>query len=76
MQAQVKEIYFIFYLEYRNAALSRRISHVLPTKSQYLHSLKTQVRQVKHNGIIHSTSPKTLEELYVPVSKPEGQFAL
>jgi hypothetical protein len=35
MQAQVEEKYFIFNLEYRNAALSREIPHGLPTKSQY-----------------------------------------
>jgi hypothetical protein len=34
-QAQVEEIYFIFNLECRHAALSRGISHELPTKSQY-----------------------------------------
>jgi hypothetical protein len=44
MQAQVKKMYFIFYLEYMNAALSRGIPHELPTKSQYSHSLKIQVR--------------------------------
>jgi hypothetical protein len=44
VQAQVKEMYFIFYLEYRNAALSRGISHGLSIKSQCSHSLKTQVR--------------------------------
>jgi hypothetical protein len=44
VQAQVEEMYFMFYLEFRNAALSRGISHGLPTKSQCSHSLKIQVR--------------------------------
>jgi hypothetical protein len=44
VEDQVEEMYFIFYLEYRNVALLRGISHGLPTKSQYSHSLKTQVR--------------------------------
>jgi hypothetical protein len=44
VQAQVEEMYFMFYLGYRNAALSREISHGLPIKSQCSHSLKTQVR--------------------------------
>jgi hypothetical protein len=35
VQAQAKEVYFIFDLEYRNATLSRAIPHRLPTKSQY-----------------------------------------
>jgi hypothetical protein len=30
------------------------------------------VRWVKYNGLIHSTSLKTLKKLYVLVSKPEG----
>jgi hypothetical protein len=34
MEAQVKEKYFIFNLEYRNAALSRGIPHGLKIKSQ------------------------------------------
>jgi hypothetical protein len=44
VQDQVEEMYFMFYLEYRNASLSRGISHVLPIKSQSSHSLKPQVR--------------------------------
>jgi hypothetical protein len=44
VQAQVEEIYFVFYLEYQNTALSRGILYRLPTKSQCSHSLKTQVR--------------------------------
>jgi hypothetical protein len=44
VQAQIEEKYFIFTLEYRNAALSRGISHGMPTKSQCSHSLKTHVR--------------------------------
>jgi hypothetical protein len=62
---------FYVYLEYRNATLSRGISHKLSTKSQCSHSLKTQVRWVKHNDLIHSTSHQTLEKSYIPVSKPE-----
>jgi hypothetical protein len=71
VQAQVEEMYFMFYLEYRNATLSRGISHGLPTKSQCSHCLKTQVRIVKHNGLIHSNSHQILEESYVSVSKTE-----
>jgi hypothetical protein len=36
------------------------------------HSLKIQVKWVKHNDLIHSTSLKTMKKPYVPVSKPEG----
>jgi hypothetical protein len=36
VQAQVIEMYFIFDLEYKYAALSRGISHGLSAKSQYL----------------------------------------
>ncbi len=61
--------FYIFYLEYRNTALSRGMSHGLPTKSQCSHSLKTQVRWVKYNGLIHSTSHQILEKPYIPVSK-------
>jgi hypothetical protein len=71
VQAKDEEMYFMFYLEYRNAALWKGISYALPTKSQCSHSLKTQVRWVKHNGLIYSTSHQTLEKLYVSVSKPE-----
>jgi hypothetical protein len=70
-QAQVEEMYFMFYLEYMNVALSRGISYGLLIKSQCSHSLKTQVRWVKHNGLIHSTSHQTLEKPYVLVSKLE-----
>jgi hypothetical protein len=34
VQAQVEEKYFIFNLDYRNAALLTGIPHGLPTKSQ------------------------------------------
>jgi hypothetical protein len=34
VQARVEEKFFIFNLECRNAALSKGISHRLPTKSQ------------------------------------------
>jgi hypothetical protein len=44
VQAQVEEIYFMFYLEYRNATLSREISHGLLIMSQCSYSLKTQVK--------------------------------
>jgi hypothetical protein len=44
VQVQVQEKYFMFYLEYRNVALSRGISHGLPPNSQCSHSLKLQVR--------------------------------
>jgi hypothetical protein len=44
VQTQVEEMYFMFYLEYRNIAISRGISHGLPTNSQCSQSLKTQVR--------------------------------
>jgi hypothetical protein len=33
VQAQVEEMYFIFNLEYRYAALSREMAHRLSTKS-------------------------------------------
>jgi hypothetical protein len=44
VQAQVEEMYFIFYLKYRNVTLLRGISHGLPKKSQCSHRLKIQVR--------------------------------
>jgi hypothetical protein len=34
VQAQFEEKYYIFNLEYMNAALSREIPHGLPTKTQ------------------------------------------
>jgi hypothetical protein len=44
VQAQIEEMYSMFYLEHRNDALSRGILHELPINSQCSHSLKTQVR--------------------------------
>jgi hypothetical protein len=44
VQAQVEEMYFMFNLECRHAALSRGIQHGLPTKSQCSTKPKTQVR--------------------------------
>jgi hypothetical protein len=40
VQAQVEEIYFIFNLEYRYAALSRGMLHRLSTKSHAQQKLK------------------------------------
>ncbi len=67
MQAQVEEMHFIFNLEFRYAALSRGMLHRLSTKSHAQQTLKTQVRWVKHNGLIHSTSHQTLEKSNVPI---------
>jgi hypothetical protein len=36
VQAQVKEMYFVFNLECRHATISRGIPHGLPKKSQWL----------------------------------------
>jgi hypothetical protein len=67
VQAQVEEIYFIFNLEYRYAALSRRMLHRLSTKShtqqnpkylsemseiQWLHTLHISLNQGKSDGPI------------------------
>jgi hypothetical protein len=54
VQAQVEEMYFIFNLECRHAALLRGIPHGLPTKSQYSTKPKNQVRWVKLNGHTHT----------------------
>jgi hypothetical protein len=65
VQAQVKEIYFIFNLEYRYAALSRGMLHRLSIKShaqqkpkypsemsetQWPHTLHISLKQEKPNG--------------------------
>jgi hypothetical protein len=65
VQAQVEEIYFIFNLEYRYAALSRGMLHRLSTKShaqqkpkdisemsetQWLHTLHISLNQQKSDG--------------------------
>jgi hypothetical protein len=72
VQAQVEEMYFIFNLEYRYAALSRGMLHRLSTKShaqqkpkylseisetQWPHTLHISLNQEKPDG---------------PISKPEG----
>jgi hypothetical protein len=45
--------------------------HGLPTKSQYSHNLKTQVRWVKHNGLIRYTSHWTRKNKTIRLPKPE-----
>jgi hypothetical protein len=70
MQAQSKEMYFIFNLDYRHVALSREIRHGLPTKSQYstkpnnlsemsktqwTHTLHISLKQGKSNGPVSQT---------------------
>jgi hypothetical protein len=62
---------FMFYLKYSNVTLSRGIPHGLPTKSECSHSLKIQVRRVKHNGIIHYTSHWIRKNKTVWFHKPE-----
>ena len=67
MQAQVEEMYFIFNLEYRYAALSRGILHKLSTKShaqqkpkypremsetQWQHTLHISLNQEKLDGLV------------------------
>jgi hypothetical protein len=54
-----------------DCALSRRIPHELPIKSQFSYSLKRQVRWVKHNDIIHYTSRWTRKNKIVQFFKPE-----
>jgi hypothetical protein len=65
VQAQAEEIYLIFNLEYRYAALSRGMLHTLSTKShaqqkpnypsemsetQWPHTLHISLNQVKSDG--------------------------
>jgi hypothetical protein len=73
VQAEVEEVVYIFNLEYRLSLYQVGYHMDCQQSLKAQHILKTQVRWVKHNGLIHSTSYKTLEKPYVPVSKPEGQ---
>jgi hypothetical protein len=67
VQAQVEEMYFIFNLEYRYAALLRGMLHTLSTKShaqqkpkypsemsetQWPHTLHISLNQKKLNGLV------------------------
>jgi hypothetical protein len=71
VQAQVEEVVYIFNLEYR-LPLNQEGYHMDCQQSlNAQHSLKTQVRWVKHNGLTHSTYLETLEKPYALVSKPE-----
>jgi hypothetical protein len=47
VQAQIEELYFIFNLEYRYAALLRGIPHGLPIKSQCSTSPKNLREMIK-----------------------------
>jgi hypothetical protein len=70
VQAQVEEMYFIFNLEYRYAALSRGMLHKLSTKShaqqkpkypsemsetQWPHTLHISLNQGKPDGPVSQT---------------------
>jgi hypothetical protein len=70
VQTQVKEMYFIFNLECRRAALSKGIPHILPIKSQcstkpknssemsetqYPHTLHISLNQEKSDGSVFQT---------------------
>jgi hypothetical protein len=70
VQAQVEEVYFIFNLEYRYAALSRVMLHRLSTKShaeqkpkypsemsetQWPHTLHISLNQEKPDGSVSQT---------------------
>jgi hypothetical protein len=70
VQAHVEEIYFIFNLEYRYAALSRGMLHRLSTKShaqqkpkypsemseiQWSHTLYISLNQEKSDGPVSQT---------------------
>ncbi len=59
VQAQVEEVVYIFNLEYR-LPLYQEGYHMDCQQSLNAHSLKTQVKRVKNNGLIHSTSLKAL----------------
>jgi hypothetical protein len=76
VQAQVEEIYFIFNLEYRYAALSREMLHRLSTKShaqqkhkypsemsemQWSHTLHISLKQEKSNGPVSQTGGSDLD---------------
>jgi hypothetical protein len=67
VQAQIEEMYFIFNLEYRYAALSREMLHILSTKShaqqktkypsemsetQCPHTLHISLNQEKSDGSV------------------------
>jgi hypothetical protein len=56
VQTQVAEMYFIFNLECRYAALSWGMPHGCQQSLNAQHSLKIKVRRVKHNDLTHSTS--------------------
>jgi hypothetical protein len=72
VQAQVEEKYFIFNLEYRNVALSRGISHGLPTKYQCSTYPKNPSEMIKTQWP-HTLQPSlNPEKPYVLVFKPEG----
>jgi hypothetical protein len=75
MQAQVEEMYFIFNLEYRYAALSRGMLHRLSTKShakqkpkypsemseiQWPHTLHISLNQENPDGPVSQTGGSSL----------------
>jgi hypothetical protein len=75
VQSQVEEIYFIFNLEYRYAALSRGILHRLSIKShaqqkpkypsekskmQWSHTLHISLNQKKVDGLVSQTGGSSL----------------
>jgi hypothetical protein len=75
VQAQVEEIYFIFNLEYKYAALSRGMLHRLSTKSyaqqklkytsemsetQWSHTLHISLNQEKSDGPVSQTEGSSL----------------
>jgi hypothetical protein len=55
MQAQVEEMYFIFNLEYRYAALSREMLHRLSTKSHAQQKSKypSEMSETQWSHIFH-----------------------
>jgi hypothetical protein len=75
VQAQVEEMYFIFNLEYRYAALSRRMLYRLSIKShaqqkpkypsemseiQWPHTLHISLNQEKLDGLVFQTRESDL----------------
>jgi hypothetical protein len=56
MQAQVEEVIFMFNLEYKLLLYQEEYYMDCQQSLNAHRSLKTQVRQVKHNGLIHYTS--------------------
>jgi hypothetical protein len=76
VQTQVEEMYFIFNLDYRYAALSGGMLHILSTKShaqqkhnypsemsetQWPHIVHISLNQIKSDGLVSQTGGSGLD---------------